>query len=119
MKTIGLEHRLSVANDGAEAVDFLLKRGSHSEAPDPDLVFLDVHLPKATGYEALRQIPNAHQLPICVLTSSTAELDLFRKEFGIEGARYLIKPVSPKTLLDCLRSHPHLRSITAKLSPHA
>jgi CheY-like chemotaxis protein len=79
----GLEYKISLANDGAKAVDFLLKR----------------HLPKATAFEALRQIPHAQKLPICVLTSSAAEQDLFRREFGIEGAKYLIKPVSTEASL--------------------
>jgi two-component system, chemotaxis family, response regulator Rcp1 len=117
MAKSGLEYKISVANDGAKAVDFLLKRGGYADAPDPDLVLLDVHLPKATGYEALRQIPHAQKLPICVLTSSSAEQDLFRREFGIAGAKYLIKPVSTEALLACLRSYDHLRPIVEELSP--
>jgi chemotaxis family two-component system response regulator Rcp1 len=76
----GLNYRISVTSDGAEAGDFLLKRGAHAQAPDLDLILLDVHLPEATGYEALRQIPNAKKLPICVLTSSAAEKEIFCKE---------------------------------------
>jgi two-component system, chemotaxis family, response regulator Rcp1 len=116
MDKSGLKYRITVANDGAKAVDFLTKRGLYVDVPKPDLILLDVHLPKVTGYEALRQIPNARELPICVLTSSEAERDLFRKEFGIEGAKYLIKPVSPEALLACLRSYDHLRPIAEALS---
>lgn len=116
MGKTGLKYRISVANDGAEAVDFLLKRGAYAQAPDLDLILLDVHLPKATGYEALRQIPNAQKLPVCVLTSSTAEKEIFRKEFGIEGAKYLLKPVSSEALLGCLSSYDHLRPIAEEIA---
>jgi CheY-like chemotaxis protein len=54
---LNLEHQLSVAIDGAQAVDFLLKRGNFAQAPTPDLIFLDVHLPVLNGLEVLRQVP--------------------------------------------------------------
>jgi CheY-like chemotaxis protein len=117
MEETGLEYRISVANDGLAAIDFLLKRGAHTESPNPDLVFLDVHLPKLTGYEALRQVPNAKKLAICVLTSSSAEREIFRQEFGIEGSAYLIKPVSRGSLLACLKSFDKLRPIAEQLAP--
>jgi CheY-like chemotaxis protein len=75
---------LSAVSDGEHAVDFLLKRGQYSSAPTPDLIFLDVNLPKLSGIDVLRQVPNAHKLPICVVTSSESERQIFRREFGIQ-----------------------------------
>lgn len=101
---VGIDHALSVADDGQRAVEFLCRRGEFANAPTPDLILLDVHLPSLTGVEVLRSVPQAEKLPICVLTSSRAEQEVFKREFGIAGLRYLIKPVTVTSLLDCLRS---------------
>jgi len=115
LREIGVEHRLSVAVDGLQAVNFLLKRGDYAESPTPDLIFLDVHTPMLTGPEVLRQIPNAHKLPVCVLTGSNTERELSHREFGIEGSNYLIKPLSRQSLLACFRAHKHLQPIVENL----
>ena len=115
---LGLDHRLSVAEDGQTAVEFLCKRGEFATAPTPDLIFLDVHLPNLTGVEVLRSVPSPEKLPLCVLTSSRADEEVFKREFGIAGLRYLIKPVTPKSLLDCLRSINHFEDLApGKLTP--
>jgi CheY-like chemotaxis protein len=107
LKMLGLDCSLSSVADGEHAVDFLLKRGSYFTAPTPDLIFLDVHLPILDGIEVLRQVPNAHQLPICVVTSSEAERKQFQLEFGIVNSNYLLKPVSQESLIEssCCRDH--------------
>ncbi len=79
-------------------MDFLLKRGTYSQAPTPDLIFLDVHLPRFNSIEILRQLPNAQNLPICVLTSSESERSAFRNEFGIGDSDYVLKPISHEKL---------------------
>jgi CheY-like chemotaxis protein len=99
LQICGLNCAFSAVDHGEEAVDFLLKRGKYLRAPTPDLIFLDVHLPILDGIEILRKVPNAHNLPICVLTSSEAERELFRQEFGISDSNYLLKPVSQASLL--------------------
>src|SRR5437762_10862326 len=78
LNQIGLPHALSVAEDGVRAVKFLLKQGEYAQAPTPDLILLDFHLPILTGLEVLHQVPNAEALPICVLTSSDAERAAFK-----------------------------------------
>src|ERR1700676_804763 len=92
LQMFGLDSSLSSVTDGEQAVDFLLKRGAYSEAPTPDLVFLDARVPILDGIEILRNVPNAHELPICVMASSEAERELFRREFGIQVSNYLFKP---------------------------
>src|SRR6185295_3702171 len=106
--------RLSTVTDGEQAVDFLLKRGSYAGAATPDMIFLDVHLPKLNGIEVLRQIPNAKDLPICVLTSSLGEREAFREEFGIEDSNYLLKPISQDSLLSsaCCQKQFHFGAVS-------
>src|SRR5271170_1183916 len=107
LKEIGLNCSCTSVTDGEQAVNFLLKRGDWAEAPTPELIFLDVHLPKLDGIEILRKIPHAEELPICVLTSSDRERKMFRDEFGIGDSNYLIKPVNPRTVrqCSCVRDH--------------
>ena len=107
LQMFGLDYSFSAATDGEDAVNFLLKRGRFSQAPTPDLIFLDAHLPMLDGIEVLRKVPNAQKLPICVLTSSPAERSLFQREFGIQDSNYLLKPVSHGSILEssCCRDH--------------
>jgi chemotaxis family two-component system response regulator Rcp1 len=107
LRMFGLNYFFSAATDGEDAVNFLLKRGKYLQAPTPDLIFLDAHLPMLDGIEVLRHVPNAHELPICVLTSSEAERKLFQREFGIQDSNYLLKPVSHGSILEssCCRDH--------------
>ena len=107
LKSLSVDCSFSSVADGQSAVDFLLKRGKHAEAPTPDLIFLDVHLPMLSGIEVLRQVPDAYKLPVCVLTSSERERKLFQREFDIQDSNYLLKPVSQENLLasSCCQNH--------------
>ena len=68
LNEVGLEHHFTLAGDGAQAVECLRREGSYASAPVPDLVLLDMHLPKFGGVEILKRVPDASHLPICVLT---------------------------------------------------
>jgi chemotaxis family two-component system response regulator Rcp1 len=87
-------YRLSVVNDGEQAVDFLQRRNGYSNAPHPHLIFLDLNLPKRTGFEILQEIrsmPVLRPTPVVVLTSSQNENDVNAAYRG--GANlYLRKP---------------------------
>jgi two-component system response regulator len=111
LQNLGASCTLSTVSDGEQAIDFLLKRGPYAESPTPDIIFLDVHLPKLDGIEVLRQVPNANELPLCVITSSEAERDIFRKEFGIEDSNYVLKPVTQESLLASACCHEHLKPL--------
>ncbi|MBI2059457.1 MAG: response regulator [Nitrospirae bacterium] len=98
---------LHIARDGLEALRFLMKHGKYKEAPTPDLVLLDLGLPKVTGFEVLqymRKDPELSRLPKLVLTGLS---DSRWVEQGIEmGAdAYLMKPLSPAVLREALRLH--------------
>lgn len=89
---------VSAVADGEQAVDFLLKRGGFTNAPTPDVIFLDSHLPKLDGIEVLREVPGADRLPVCVLAGSEDDRQVFQEEFAISDSDYVLKPVDQAKL---------------------
>ena len=86
---------LHIASDGVEAMAFLRREGSHSRDPRPDLVLLDLNLPKMDGREVLAQIKKDESLktiPTVILTTSDAEGDI-AKSYQLQANCYLTKPV--------------------------
>lgn len=86
---------LHVATDGAEAMAFLRKQGAHVSAPRPDLILLDLNLPKMDGREVLAHIKEDQTLktiPTVILTTSDAEADIV-KSYELQANCYLTKPV--------------------------
>lgn len=86
---------LHVARDGEEAMDFLRRRGEHTEAPRPDLVLLDLNLPRKDGREVLEELKGDSELrriPIVVLTTSATEADILRS-YDLHVNSYVTKPV--------------------------
>ncbi len=87
--------RLHVAADGVEAMAFLKKEGAHAYAPRPDIILLDLNLPKMDGREVLAHIkadPNLKMIPTVILTTSEAETDIV-KSYQLQANCYLTKPV--------------------------
>lgn len=85
---------LHVASDGVEAMAFLNRAGEHQRAPRPDLILLDLNLPRMDGREVLAQIKQDTALktiPIVILTTSEAETDV-RKSYELQASCYLTKP---------------------------
>src|SRR3981081_2108235 len=73
---------LHVASDGAEAMAFLGREGDHADAPCPDLILLDLNLPKKDGREVLQEIkenPTLKSIPVVILTTSASDADLLRR----------------------------------------
>jgi two-component system, chemotaxis family, response regulator Rcp1 len=86
---------LHVASDGMEAMAFLRHEGAHVQAPRPDLILLDLNLPKMDGREVLAQIKeddNLKTIPTVILTTSDAEVDIMRS-YQLQANCYLTKPV--------------------------
>ncbi len=86
---------LSVVGDGVEAIAFLRRVGQYAEAPCPDLILLDLNLPKKDGYEVLAEIKSDDVLkliPVVVLTTSQAEEDVL-KAYSLHANCYITKPV--------------------------
>lgn len=86
---------LHVASDGVEAMEFLRREGTHVNAPRPDLILLDLNLPRMDGREVLAQIKEDSRLktiPTVILTTSVAEADIV-KSYQLQANCYLSKPV--------------------------
>jgi two-component system, chemotaxis family, response regulator Rcp1 len=87
--------RLHVATDGVEALAFLRREGEHASAPRPELILLDLNLPKMDGREVLARLKSDDDLksiPIIILTTSEAEADI-AKSYQLHANCYLSKPV--------------------------
>jgi len=98
-------NRLHVARDGEEALDFLYRRGVHSEAPRVDLVLLDLNLPKYDGRQVLERIradPDLTHLPVVVLTTSSSEEDILRS-YKLHANAYVTKPVDVNQFIAAVR----------------
>ena len=94
LKDTKVTGHLSVVPDGIAALDFLHRRGPHVRAPRPDLILLDLNLPRMSGHDLLKAIkedPALRQIPVCVLTSSQADSDLL-KAYDLHANAYLTKP---------------------------
>ena len=113
---MGVVYTLSVVTDGQKALDFLMKRGEYAHAPDPDLVLLDLNLPKLTGVEVLEALPHSQNLPVCIVTGSPAEREQVMHRFGIRRIAYVVKPVDRDRLLNCFRCYEHLRPVAEELA---
>ncbi|HYZ85487.1 MAG TPA: response regulator [Bryobacteraceae bacterium] len=97
---------LTVAADGVEAMDVLNRRGKHASAARPDLILLDLNLPKKSGREVLREVKaddDLKRIPVIVMTTSKAEADIHRA-YNLNANCYVTKPVDLEEFLLVVRS---------------
>lgn len=95
LKQAKLDNRLHVVRDGEQALDFLNKRGAYVDAVSPDLVLLDLNLPKVNGAEVLKEIradKSLKALPVVILTTSDADQDIY-ESYELHANCYITKPV--------------------------
>ncbi|MGW2836445.1 response regulator [Streptomyces sp. NBC_01335] len=100
-----IRNTLHVVRDGQEALDFLYRRGPHAGAPRPDLILLDLNLPKYDGRQVLEQIKSDAELatiPVVVLTTSSAEEDILRS-YKLHANAYVTKPVDLDQFIAAVR----------------
>ena len=115
-----LAHRLSVAEDGEEALRFLRKEGKYRDAPRPDLILLDLNVPKKDGRELLAEVksdPQLRHIPVIVLTTSDAEQDVWRA-YKLHANCYLTKPVRMDDFLEKVRSVEEFWLTVVRLPTH-
>ncbi len=101
-----LLHRLSIVEDGEEAMRYLRRTGEFANASRPDLILLDFNLPKKDGSEVLNEIRSDPQLtgiPVIVLTTSDSEADVLRA-YNLHANCYLTKPVDVDQFLHNIRA---------------
>jgi chemotaxis family two-component system response regulator Rcp1 len=97
---------LNVAADGVEAMSFLKREGQHKNAPRPDLILLDLNLPKKDGREVLKEIkesPALMSIPVVILTTSESEADIL-KSYRLHANCYITKPVGLNAFLEVVKS---------------
>ncbi|WGL51853.1 response regulator [Nocardioides sp. BP30] len=100
-----IANTLHVVRDGEEALDFLYRRNEHADAPRPDLILLDLNLPKYDGRQVLQQIKSDADLsliPVVVLTTSSAEEDILRS-YKLHANAYVTKPVDLDQFIAAVR----------------
>jgi chemotaxis family two-component system response regulator Rcp1 len=109
-----------VVEDGEEAIRFLRRQGKHEHAPQPDLILLDLNLPKKDGRELLAEVkgdPALRHIPVIVLTTSDAEQDVWRA-YKLHANCYLTKPVQMGDFLNKIRSVEDFWLTVVRLPPH-
>ena len=100
-----MSNNLHIAGNGDEAMDFLRKRGKFENAVRPDLIMLDLNLPKKDGMEVLAEVkndPDLKKIPIVIITTSRSEEDI-DKTYSLHANAYVTKPVSVRQFFDVVQ----------------
>ncbi|MFQ5858401.1 MAG: response regulator [Anaerolineae bacterium] len=118
-RTNKLRNTLHVVRDGVEALTFLHRERQYAGAPRPDLVLLDLNLPKKDGREVLAEIKadeGLRRIPVVVLTTSQAEEDIL-KVYNLNGNCYITKPVDLEQFITVVKSIEDFWLTIVKLPP--
>jgi CheY-like chemotaxis protein len=106
LKSHKVQNNLHVVCDGEEALAYLRKQGKYKDAPRPDIILLDLNLPKKDGREVLADIksdPLLKCIPVVVITSSEAEQDII-KSYNLNANCYVTKPVNLNQFIKVVQS---------------
>jgi len=106
LKDAKVRNTLQVVRDGEEAMAYLHRRGKYKDATRPDVIFLDLNLPRKTGLEVLKDVKADNELrriPIVVITTSNAEQDIVRS-YDLHANCYVTKPVDLGQFLEVVKS---------------
>jgi CheY-like chemotaxis protein len=120
LKEAKVRNRMSAANDGVEAMAFLRKEGKYADAATPDVILLDLNLPRKNGREVLAEIkadPRLRRIPVVVLTNSRAEEDII-KAYNLHANCYVTKPVDFQQFLNVIKSIEDFWLTVVKLPPN-
>jgi CheY-like chemotaxis protein len=114
-----VRNRLTVVSDGEEALAYLRREGRYAEAIRPDLILLDLNLPRRDGREVLAEIKSdevLHQIPVVVLTTSQSEEDILRS-YQLHANAYVTKPVDFDRFIQVVRQIDNFFLTVVKLPP--
>lgn len=120
LKEAKVSNNLSVVQDGVEAMDFLRQKGKYKDATRPDLILLDLNLPRKDGREVLAEVkndPKLRQIPVVVLTTSRSEQDIL-KAYDLHANCYITKPVDFKQFMTIVKSVEDFWLTVVKLPPN-
>ncbi len=119
LKDSKLYNNLNVVPDGVEAIAFLRREGNYANAPRPDLILLDLNLPRMDGRQVLQEIKNDDSLkriPVVVLTTSANETDIFIT-YNLHANCYITKPVDFSQFMSVVKSIENFWFSIVKLPP--
>jgi chemotaxis family two-component system response regulator Rcp1 len=114
-----ITNRLSIVEDGIQAMEFLRRQGAYAKAARPDLILLDLNLPRKDGRAVLAEIktdPALQHIPVVVLTTSQAEKDVLQS-YTLHANCYIVKPVDFQQFLDVVKAIEHFWLTVVKLPP--
>ncbi len=120
LKESKIINNLQVVDDGIEALSYLKKEGIYKDKPRPDLIILDLNLPKKDGREVLAEIKSdvlLKQIPIVILTTSEAEEDII-KSYELHANCYITKPVNMEQFIKVVKSVGEFWFSIVILPPH-
>jgi two-component system, chemotaxis family, response regulator Rcp1 len=106
LKESKVHNNLNHVVDGVEAMQFLRREGEYADAAPPDLILLDLNLPRKDGREVLEEVkadPEFKLIPVVVLTTSAAERDLL-KSYDLHANAYVVKPIDLNQFIDVVQS---------------
>ncbi len=115
-----VSNKLSVVRDGVEAMEFLQQKGAYKDAARPDLILLDLNLPRKDGREVLADIKNApalRKIPVVVLTTSRSEEDILQA-YDLHANCYITKPVDFRQFMNVVKSIENFWLTVVKLPIH-
>lgn len=115
-----VRNNLSVVNDGVKALQFLRREAEYADVPRPDLILLDLNLPRMDGHEVLAHIKSdadLQRIPVVVLTTSDAEEDVLRS-YDLHANAYVTKPVDFERFLGVVRQIDDFFVSVVKLPSH-
>lgn len=99
-----ISSNLTVLSDGKDALDYLNRKGAYADAKAPDLILLDLHLPRKNGYEILKEIRGDNRLkpiPVVILTNSETDTDI-TKSYEMHANTFITKPLNQKQFQDAI-----------------
>src|SRR5262245_51361662 len=101
-----VRNRIHWVENGEEAMAFLRRQGMHAAAPRPDLILLDLHMPRKNGHEVLAEVkadPNLKRIPVVIMTTSSDERDILQA-YDCHANCYVTKPVDMDKFIEAVRS---------------
>jgi two-component system, chemotaxis family, response regulator Rcp1 len=104
-REVGREVRFTILEEGDDALAFLRREGRHRAAQRPDLIVLDLNLPRKSGHEVLAQVktePHLKEIPVIVLTTSSGKSDIARS-YELHANCYIVKPLDLDAFMDAIR----------------
>lgn len=119
LKESKVRNNLVVLGDGEQALAYLRREGKHADARRPDLILLDLNLPRKDGRELLADVkadPDLRRIPVVVLTTSAGEEDVLRA-YNLQAACYITKPVDLDQFINVVRSIEDFWMTIVKLPP--